>query len=212
VPPLAVVPAKAAVFHDRTELLTVLCLGRRDAFRAVMGDQVHQVMTTAHGDEFTGVQVIERQVDGTAPGVARLGGHVALADHLAAVDVRIVALFRRAVLGLRRPAQETVDRTLRPVAVPDEQAHAHGFGLALRAFQRRAQGRRTDDAVRQVAVHRATGEVVPAGVLRIPADARDDFVHEDEAGFHWIFPVTARDTTRSSTSVSDRPAAAIILG
>ncbi len=57
---------------------------------AVMRDRVHQVMATAHWGEFTVSQVIERQVNGAAPAVTRLGGHVSIFDNLGSAYIRIV--------------------------------------------------------------------------------------------------------------------------
>src|SRR3954451_975772 len=105
-----------------------------------------------------------------------------------------------------------VDGSLRAVAVPEEEAEASGRRFALRAVQGRTQGAGTDDAVGEVPVHGLAGEVVPGRVLGIPPDAGHDVVDEDEAGLHRLVPHSAWETSRSITSDSGRPAAAIILG
>src|ERR1700683_4549313 len=177
-----------------------------------MGSRVHQVVAAAHRSEITGSQLVQREVDGAAPAVARLGGHVPPFEHLRPVDVRVVPSFRAAVLRLSRPAQEEVDGALRTVAAPQEQAEAQGCGFFLGSVQGGAQGPGADDTVGVVAVHRLAGEVVPGGVLGIPPYAGDELVDEDEVAVHRAAPYRVSVTSRSMTSASGRPAAAIILG
>ena len=105
----------------------------RDAWCSVMGDRIHQVVITAHRNELTGGQVIERQVDGATAAVTRLGGDVAVREHLRPVDVRVVAELRPAVLRLLCPAQEAIDGALRRLA----SARANIIGAVLVKFNAR---------------------------------------------------------------------------
>ena len=57
-------------------------------------------MVAAHGSKLTGSQVIERQVDGAAPTVARLSSDLSLFQHIGSVNIRIVSQFRPAILRL----------------------------------------------------------------------------------------------------------------
>ena len=68
-----------------TKAPTVARLGLRDSACPVMRDRIHQIVVAAHGGEFAGGQVIERQVNGAAPAVARLRRHIALFEHLGSV-------------------------------------------------------------------------------------------------------------------------------
>jgi hypothetical protein len=52
-----------------------------------------------------------------------------------------------------------------------------------RLFQSRAQRLRADDAIDQVPVHGFAGEIVPDGVLGIPAYSADELVDEGEPSF-----------------------------
>src|SRR5712691_10671758 len=110
-------------------------------------------MVTAHGSKLTGSQVIERQVNGAAPTVARLSGHISFVKHLGSVNIRIVPQLRLAILRLLRPAQEAIYGALRAITVPKKQAKAKGFGLFPRSFQGCAQSPRTGNSVCQVPVH-----------------------------------------------------------
>src|SRR5258706_5736949 len=169
-------------------------------------------MVTAHERKFTCSQVIERQVNGAAPTVARLSGHISSFKHLGSVNIRIVPQLRPAILRLLRPAQEAIYGALRTITVPKKQAKAKGFGLFPRSFQGSAQGPRADNSICQISVHRLAGEVIPCGVLGIPAYPGYKLVHKDKVAFHRIFPVNVNVTIRSITSASGKPAAAIILG
>src|SRR3954447_13828284 len=171
----------------------------------MMGNRIHEVMATAHRSELTTGQEEEGQVHAAAPAVARLRGDVAFLDHLGSVDVRVVPELRSAALRLLRPAQEAIDGALRAIAIPEEQAEAQGCGLFSRLFQGRAQRLRADDAVRLVAVHRPTGEVVPGRVLGVPSDSGHELIHEDELAVHRLPPVNGNDTIRSMTSASGSP-------
>src|SRR6266542_5644076 len=86
VPPLAGVRAKATGGHDRVQVSTVCRFDLRDPWGAVMRNRIHQVVVTAHRSKLTGGQVIERQVDGAAPAVTRLGGDISVREHLGPVD------------------------------------------------------------------------------------------------------------------------------
>src|SRR3954464_10120301 len=176
----------------------------------MMGDSIHQVISTAHASKLTGSQVIERQVNGAAPTVARPRGHISLFEHLGSVDIGVVPELRPAILWLLHPAQKAIHGALRAIAVPKEQAEAKGDGLCSHFFQCYAQGRRADDAIGQISVHRLAGEVVPRRVLRVPAYSGYELVDKDETLGHR--PSSASDTIRSITSASGNPAAAIILG
>ena len=57
-------------------------------------------MATAHRSKFTGRQMKERQVDGTAPAVARPSGDIPLLEQLRSVDIRIVAQLLPAIFRL----------------------------------------------------------------------------------------------------------------
>src|SRR6185437_13759236 len=103
-------------------------------------------------------------------------------------------------------------RTLRTVAVPEEQAEASHRSPFTRPIQGRAQGSGADNPVRAVPVDRLAGEVVPGCVLGIPANAGHELVYEDEVVVHRRCPRMAREMTLSMTSLSGKPAAAIILG
>jgi hypothetical protein len=169
-------------------------------------------MVTAHRGKFIGSQVIKRQVNRTSPTVARLGGYISFFKHLDSVNIRIVSWLRPAILRLFRPAQEAIYGTLRAVAVPEKQAEAKGRGLFSCSFQGGAQCPRADNSICHISVHRFAGEVVPGGVLGIPAYSGYDLVRKDKIIFHRPFPVNVNDTIRSITSPSGSPAAAIILG
>src|SRR4051794_19039714 len=178
----------------------------------MMRDRIHQVIVTAHASKLAGSQVIEGQVNRAAPSVARLRGHIALLEHLGFVDIGVVSELRPAILLLLRPPQKAIHGALRAIAVPEEQAEANGSGFFARSFQGRAQGRRADDAIGQIPVHRLAGEVVPRRVLRVPAYAGDELVDEDEIAVHRPLSISASDTIRSITWASGHPAAAIIRG
>src|SRR5919198_2256903 len=135
----------------------------------MMRDCIHQVIVTAHASKLTGSQVIERQVNGAAPSVARLRSHISLFEHLGFVDIGVVSKLCPAILWLLRPAQKAIDGALRAIAIPEEEAEAKGCGLFARSFQGCAQGPRADDAIGEISVHRLAGEVVPRRVLRVPA-------------------------------------------
>src|SRR5215218_6644268 len=77
-PPLAFVGAKTAGVHERAKASPVLRLDLREASCSMMRDRIHQVIVTAHTSKFTGRQVVKRQVDGAAPTVTRLHGHISL--------------------------------------------------------------------------------------------------------------------------------------
>src|SRR5215211_4204137 len=104
-------------------------------------------MVSAHGSKFTGSQVIERQVNGAAPAVTRLGGHVSFFKHLGSVDIRIVSQLRPAILRLFRPAQKAIYGALRAIPIPKKQGEAKGRGLFLRSLQGRAQNPRADNSI-----------------------------------------------------------------
>src|SRR5687768_7675860 len=74
-PPLAVVGAKPARLHESAKAAPVSRFAARDPKSSMVRDGIHQVIVTTHAGEFTGRQVIERQVNGAAPSVARLRGH-----------------------------------------------------------------------------------------------------------------------------------------
>src|SRR5258708_20252866 len=107
-------------------------------------------MVTAHESKFTCSQVIERQVNGAAPTVARLSGHISFFKHLGSVNIRIVPQLRPAILRLLRPAQEAIYGALRAITVPKKQAEAKGCGLFSRSFQRSAQSPLTDNPIFQL--------------------------------------------------------------
>src|SRR4030088_3207430 len=105
---------------------------------------VPQLMVTAHGSKLAGSQVIERQVDGAAPGVARPGGHISLLEHLGSVDIRVVAQLLPDILRLFRPAQKAVHGALGAIPIPEQQAEAKGRRPFPRTLQGRAQSPRAD--------------------------------------------------------------------
>src|SRR4051794_27387971 len=178
----------------------------------MMGDSIHQVISTAHASKLTGGQVIERQVNGAAPTVARPRGHISLFEHLGSVDIGVVPELRPAILWLLRPPQKAIHGPLRAIAIPKEQAEAKGCGLSSSFLQACAQGPRTDDAIGQISVHRLAGEVVPCRVFRVPTYSHYELVDKDEISVHRPLAVRASDTMWSVTSASGNPAAAIILG
>src|SRR5579859_3203317 len=110
-------------------------------------------MVAAHGGKFAGSQVIERQVNGAATAVARLGGHISFFEHLRPLDVRVVPSFRPVIHRLLRPAQEAIYGALRAIAVPEKQAEAEGCGLFSRAFKGCAQSPRADNPICRISVH-----------------------------------------------------------
>ena len=213
VPPLAVVANQKphASMTERSSL-PVARFGGRDLSGSVVGDRIHQVVVTAHRDQLPGGQLIEREIDGASPAVARSRGHVTSFEHVGPFDVRIVPRLGEAVLRLFRPAYEAIHGALGAVTIPDEQAEAQRRSPLAHSLERDAQSSRPDDAVRLVAVHRLAGEVVPGGVLGIPPDSGDELVDEDEVLPHRRFPCNVSDTSRSITSARGKPAAAIIRG
>lgn len=84
-----------------------------------------------HGSQLTGGKVIERQVHGAAPAVARLRGHISVLDHLRPVDARVVPQFRPAIFWLFGPADEAVDGALGAIPIPEKQPEATGGCLLV---------------------------------------------------------------------------------
>ena len=211
-PPLAIVGAKTAGLHQRAKASPVSRFDLRDCSCSMMRGCIHQVKVTAHAGKLTGGQVIERQVNGAAPTMARLRRHISLFEHLGLGDIGVMSELRPAILGQLRPPQKAIHGALRAIAIPQEQAEAKRCGLSSRSFQGCAQGLRADDAIGEISVHRLAGEVVPRRVLRVPTDSGYELVDKDKISVHRPFGVSASDTIRSITSARGKPAAAIILG
>lgn len=64
VPPLAPVRAETAAFHDGTQVFPASRFDLPDPRCSMMGEGIHQVVTTTHGGKFAGIQVIQRHVHG----------------------------------------------------------------------------------------------------------------------------------------------------
>src|SRR4051794_9624933 len=104
-------------------------------------------MAAAHRTQVIGRQVEEREVNGAAAAVAGPSGHVSPLEHLAFLDVRVVASLCPAVLWLLGPPPKAIHSPLRAIAIPEQQAEAAGCSLLSRAVQRSAQSARADNPV-----------------------------------------------------------------
>src|SRR2546421_5290304 len=93
---------------------------------------IHHIVVAAHRHERPGGQLIERQVDGAAPGMARVRGYISLRNDVGPADVRIVPSSRPTIFRLLRPTQEALHGPLRAIPVPEQQAEAQGRGTVSR--------------------------------------------------------------------------------